>query len=205
MRIAFVVHGFPPHEHTGVENHVAALAKCLARRGIAIEVFAPRADATLPDFAQRREQRDGYGLTWVIANRVPQSAAEHQDPPGMAAAFAEFLERVRPALVHVHHVQKVGIGVFEAAARRGIPSLYTAHDYLPVCHRTILARPDLSRCTTLGDSRACARCDLALSYLNGFRAVMQGLCYMTTTQPVTPQLSTAPPINYMTTWHVDYR
>ena len=98
MRIAFVVHGFPPHEHTGVENHVAALAKCLARRGISIEVFAPLADPTLQDFAQRREERDGYGLTWVIANRILQSAAEHQDPPGMAAAFGEFLDRVRPLL-----------------------------------------------------------------------------------------------------------
>ncbi len=167
MRIALVVHGFPPHEHGGVENHVAALAKCLARRGISVEVFAPRADPTLREFAQRREQRDGYGLTWVIANRVPQSAAGHLDPPGMAAAFAEFLDRMRPALVHFQHAQKLGVGILEAAALRGIPSIYTAHDYFSVCHRTVLARPDLSRCTTLGDSRACARCDSAVSYLNG--------------------------------------
>ncbi len=167
MRIAFVVHGFPPHENTGVENHVAALAKCLARRGLSVEVFAPRADPTLQEFAQRREQRDGYGLTWVIANRVPQSAAGHLDPPGMAAAFAEFLDRMRPALVHFQHAQKLGVGILEAAALRGIPSIYTAHDYFPVCHRTVLARPDLSRCTTLGDSRACSRCDSAVSYLNG--------------------------------------
>ncbi len=167
MRIALVVHGFPPHEHTGVENHVAALAKCLARRGICIEVFAPRADPTLREFAQRREQRDGYGVTWVIANRIPHSAAEHLDPPGMTAAFEEFLERMRPALVHFHHAQKLGVGILEAAALRGLASIYTAHDYFPVCHRTILARPDLSRCASPGDSRACARCDLAVSYLNG--------------------------------------
>ena len=35
-----------------------------------------------------------------------------------------------------------------------------------MCHRYTLLRPDLSRCGVLGDSMHCARCDLALAYLN---------------------------------------
>ncbi|MEO6708597.1 MAG: glycosyltransferase, partial [Planctomycetota bacterium] len=166
MRIALVVHGFPPHECTGVETHVAALAKRLAQRGVEVEVFAPRKDPRAPEFAQRREARDGYHVTWIVANHTPRSAAEHLDRPGMAAAFGEFLERTRPALVHFHHVIKLGIGLIEETARRGIPSIYTAHDYYPICHRTVLARPDLTRCSTIGDSAACARCDTAVSFLN---------------------------------------
>ncbi len=161
-----MVHGFPPLERTGVETHVAALARALARRGVEVEVFAPRTDPTQPEFALRREERDGYGLTWVIANRTPRSAAEHQDPPGMAQVFGEFLDRERPDLVHFHHAMKLGIGIFHAARRRSIPSVYTVHDYYPICHRVILARPDLTRCSNVGDSKACARCDRALSFLN---------------------------------------
>ncbi|HTF89023.1 MAG TPA: glycosyltransferase [Planctomycetota bacterium] len=166
MRIALVVHGFPPHECTGVETHVAALAKCLGQHGVEVEVFAPRKDPRAPEFAQRREAREGYHVTWIVANQTPRSAAEHLDRPGMAAAFGEFLERTRPALVHFHHVVKLGVGLIEETARRGIPSIYTAHDYYPICHRTVLARPDLTRCSTLRDSAACARCDTAVSFLN---------------------------------------
>src|SRR6185503_15736229 len=54
----------------------------------------------------------------------------------------------------------------DVARERGLPTVYTAHDYYPICHRYTLLRPDLSLCDSRGDSRACARCDLALSHLN---------------------------------------
>jgi len=167
MRIVLVVHGFPPHECTGVETHVEALARALARRGLEIEVFSTRADPRAPDFALRSETREGFRLTWVVQNRVPTSAREHAERPGAVLAFGEYLDRVRPDLVHFHHVHKLGIGALEQAVQRGIASLYTAHDYFPACHRLILARPDLRRCESLGDARACARCDRAVAYLDG--------------------------------------
>ncbi|HUR28045.1 MAG TPA: glycosyltransferase, partial [Planctomycetota bacterium] len=166
MRIVLVVHGFPPHERTGVETHVAALARALGRRGIEVEVFAPRKDVRTPEFAQRREARDGFHVTWITVNRIARTAEERFAPPGMAEAFGEFLERVRPTLVHFHHVLKLGVGLLEETARRGLPSIYTAHDFFPVCERVILARPDLERCSTLGDAHACARCDDAAAFLD---------------------------------------
>jgi glycosyltransferase involved in cell wall biosynthesis len=169
MRIVLAVHGFPPHECTGVETHVEALARALARRGLEIEVFSTRADPRAPDFSLRSEQREGFRLTWVVQNRVPQSAREHAERPGAVAAFAEFLERVRPQLVHFHHVHKLGLGCLELAAQRNIPSVFTAHDYFSVCHRIVLSRPDLQRCETLGDAAACARCDGAVSYLDSLQ------------------------------------
>ncbi|MBK8180004.1 MAG: glycosyltransferase [Planctomycetes bacterium] len=167
MRIALAVHAFPPHEHTGVEVHVAALARELARRGEEVHVFAPRRDPRTPEFALRREPRDGATIHWLTVHGGAGSAAEHLDRAGMQQAAAEFLDRVRPDVVHFHHALTLGISALEESTRRGIPTLYTAHDYSPICHRTVLARPDLERCLRVGDSRACARCDRAVSLLNG--------------------------------------
>jgi glycosyltransferase involved in cell wall biosynthesis len=166
MRIALVAHGFPLLERTGVENHCAALAAAFARGGHTVEVFVPRAEPGLPELSQRRELRDGYAITWLTLNQPARNAAEHLERPFAARAFGQFLDRERPQVVHFQHVRKLGVALLEEVGLRALPCVYTAHDYEPICHRTTLLRPDFERCTTLGDPRACARCDRAVSYLN---------------------------------------
>ncbi len=170
MRICLVTHGFPPIERTGVENYTAGLARAFARAGHTVEVFAPRRDALMPNCGIRREMRDGVAINWIALNTDPEGPREMLDRPAVAAEFGRFLERERPEIVHFQHVVKLGVGLILEASRRGIPSLYTAHDYYSVCHRYTLLRPDLAHCDVRGDFMACARCDLALSFLNGLGA-----------------------------------
>lgn len=166
MRICLVAHGFPPVERTGVEGYTRALAEALARAGHRVEVFVPRRDPVLADMALRREERDGYAVNWLTTNQAPETPRQALVQPEVTRAFAAFLERERPEIVHFHHLLKLGLGLVEAAQSRGIPCVYTAHDYFAVCHRYTLLRPDLTHCDVRGDARACARCDLALSHLN---------------------------------------
>jgi len=166
MRICLVAHGFPPVERTGVENYTAALARELVRGGHSVEVFVPRRAPELPELSLRREERDGYGVNWLTTNASAKSPEEALDLPGVARRFDRFLDRERPELVHFQHVVKLGTGLLESAAEHRIPIVYTAHDYYAVCHRYTLLRPDLTRCDTIGDPEACARCDLALGLLN---------------------------------------
>ena len=166
MRICLVVHGFPPVERTGVENYSLGLARSLARAGHRVEVFVPRKDPVLADLALRREERDGFSINWITNNRDPLDAREALLVKDLKAPFSAFLERERPEVVHFHHLIKLGIGLVQVVQERGLPTVYTAHDYYPICHRYTLLRPDLSRCDVRGDSRACAHCDLALGHLN---------------------------------------
>lgn len=166
MRICLVVHGFPPLERTGVENYTATLARALVAAGHRVEVFVPRVREDLPQLSLRRSEVDGYGVTWLTTNWPPRNPEEALDLPGVAGRFGDFLDRECPEIVHFQHLIKLGVGLVEEAETRGIPTVLTAHDYYGVCHRFTLLTPDLGRCTTLGDSEACARCDLALGYLN---------------------------------------
>lgn len=166
MRICQVVHGFPPVERTGVENYTLGLCRALARAGHRVEVFVPRRDPGLAGLASRREERDGFAVNWIAHNHVPGSPREALLVPELKGAFAAFLERERPEVVHFQHLIKLGIGLVEVARARGLPTVYTAHDYYPICHRYTLLLPDLTRCEARADSRACARCDLALAHVN---------------------------------------
>ena len=173
MRISLVAHGFPPLERTGVEQYTAALAAEFARGGHVVEVFVPRRKEELPDHSLRRESRVvpgapgvSYGVNWVTVNRDPEGPLEMLEVPAVARVFGQFLDRERPQVCHFQHVVKLGTGLIEEARQRGIPTIYTAHDYYAVCHRYTLLRPDLSHCDTRGDSMACAHCDLALGHLN---------------------------------------
>ncbi|NOT29353.1 MAG: glycosyltransferase, partial [Planctomycetes bacterium] len=166
MRICQVVHGFPPVERTGVENYTLGLCRALARAGHRVEVFVPRRDPGLAGLALRREERDGFAVNWITHNNALANPREALLVPELKSAFAAFLERERPEVVHFQHLIKLGIGLVEVARTRGLPTIYSAHDYYPICHRYTLLRPDLSLCDARADSRACARCDLALAHLN---------------------------------------
>ena len=166
MRICLVVHGFPPVERTGVENYTLGLARALVRARHRVEVFVPRREPLLADLALRREERGGFAVNWITHNHPAGSAREALLVPDLEGAFAAFLDRERPEVVHFQHLIKLGIGLVRVARERGLPTVYTAHDYYPICHRYTLLRPDLSRCEARGDSAACARCDLAVAHLN---------------------------------------
>lgn len=166
MRVVLITHGLPPYEYTGVETHVAHSARALAAAGVEVLVLARRSVAGQPHLAERRERAGDHWVHWLNDAEPTRDAAEAQDPPGVLAAFEDFLERECPDLCHFHHLQGFGPACVEAAQARGIATVFTAHDFGALCHRNVLLRPDLAQCERVGGPQACARCDLATSLLN---------------------------------------
>ncbi|MEZ5976916.1 MAG: glycosyltransferase [Planctomycetota bacterium] len=166
MRVCFVVHGLPPEERGGVEQCTVALADELARRGHDVEVFAPWRRPELPDRSLRRERRRDWHADRINVTAVPADALAALAPPGVADAFARFIDAERPDVVHVQHVLRLGVGVVDAAADAGVPVVYTAHDWFSITDRYALLRPDLSRFGAAPTPEDEASCDLAGSILN---------------------------------------
>jgi glycosyltransferase involved in cell wall biosynthesis len=159
MRIALVVHQFPPQHLGGTEVYTQGLAQALADRGHQVGVFYPRADLV----ADRQIEDDGLSL-WEAAN-PPLPATAHPlrqfwrtfRNPRLEASFRRFIAGFRPDLVHFQHVQNVSVRLIELAAGR--PRLLTLHDYWYICANGQLLRPDGSLCPRPGI--ACAACALA--------------------------------------------
>lgn len=64
---------------------------------------------------------------WSISNdkKLPERALRD---PVMDARINALLDRIAPDIVHVHCVQRLGVGVIDACRQRGIPYVLTLHD-----------------------------------------------------------------------------
>jgi len=168
MRVALVADGIAPHLRGGIADHTAALARALARAGMEVEVFVPRALAGHNPLAQRREERfpgdDGYAVTWV--NASPAELAAPDGERRVAETFGSFLDRERPQIVHFEHLAGFGPDGVHEARRRGLPTVYVAHDWWAVHDNRRLVLPDLTTFEP-GDLEAEARGRLALRWLEG--------------------------------------
>ncbi|MCX5713493.1 MAG: glycosyltransferase family 4 protein [Candidatus Omnitrophica bacterium] len=79
--------------------------------------------------------------------------------------FVEVLDRVRPDIVHIHHLLFLSHGIVKLAKERNIPIVYTLHDYWLLCYRGQLLRDDMAVCIrpSVDECRKCLR------YLLGIR------------------------------------
>ena len=137
MRVALVVSGLPPYARSGVEVHGAALAAALAAEGLEVEVCAPRPLPGLVSLAQRREERDGWAVTWINV--------DPDDPPDeveRAAALGAFLDRERPDVVHFEDLERIGLCAVQEVENRDLPAVYSAHDWFVLSDQTHLLAPD---------------------------------------------------------------
>lgn len=155
MRVLIVSHRYPPRHAAGAEAYAARLARELARRGHAVHVFAAEKDVARRDLSLAEREHDGVAVTEVVNNLFHERFGETWDRPEVDALFGGLLDRWRPDIVHLQHLMYLSIGCAEAAARRGIPVVFTLHDFWLQCPRfgqrlhpdgTVCATIDFDRC-----------------------------------------------------------
>ena len=158
MRIALLVHSFPPARLGGTEVYSEAYARALVRAGHEVFVYAAEKDVARADLSTREgstSQRDGITVTWITNNLFLGDFRETFDRPALVKPFEEFLDRAKPALLHAMHLIDVGASAPAAARRRAIPVGFTLHDYWLSCPRwgqrfhpdgAICEKIDLERC-----------------------------------------------------------
>jgi len=157
MRIAHVIHAFPPFSRAGSENYCQALALEQARRH-EVSVFHRIADPARREY-EVTEDRVGE-LPVVRVNRTFRDARSFEDTyrnAPVATAFGRYLDQFRPDVVHFHHVTCLSTTCVHEAKRRRIPVVYTLHDFWLICPRGQLLRRDLALCGTHTDAD-CVRC-----------------------------------------------
>lgn len=124
LRVMLIGHGYPPREAAGTEQHMAALARGLVRRGHEVTVLAATRDPTRPQYSWLEETAEGgprvHRLVQNIASR-PLAQAERDR--AVEEAVARRVAELRPELVHVHHLQFLSSGL-----RFDAPTVLTLHD-----------------------------------------------------------------------------
>ncbi len=157
MRIALVIHGFPPANMAGSEVYTYNLAVELATRH-EVFVFHRVANPGSAELAVEKKQYKGLHITTINNNfrSGPEFSKTYRNDE-IAKKFGEFLDEVSPHVVHFHHVTCLSTTCVKEAKSRQIPVVYTLHDFWLICQRGQLLDRELAICPGPSDE-GCARC-----------------------------------------------
>lgn len=157
MKILHVVHLFLPRHRAGVEVYTDLLTAELAKRHD-VSIYTTEHEPGAESYALRQARRGDVDVHEVVNNKSYDRIEETWDNPAMERRFEEILDRVQPDVVHVQHLMFHSLGYVRIAKARGIPVVFTLHEYWLICLRGgQMILPDLTRCE-LPTAEECARC-----------------------------------------------
>jgi hypothetical protein len=134
MKVLQVILGYPMRYNAGSEVYTQTLCHGLAAAGHEVHVFTREEDSFAPDFALHREaDADDPRVTLHVVN-IARSRDRYRHGE-VDARFVEVLDAVRPDVVHVGHLNHLSTSLVREAARRGVPVVFTLHDYWVMCPR----------------------------------------------------------------------
>ncbi len=145
MRIAYLVHQYPPDHVGGTEVYTHGLASRAQASGHEVLVLTYRESTAnrLSDFEP-------------IAR--PTRASYEHDNPFVGARVPRLLAEWRPDIAHVTHGMKLTVAAMDACRALGIPAVVSLTDYWFLCPRHTLLTWDGRLCDGPSEWRECFRC-----------------------------------------------
>lgn len=145
MRILHVSHQYPPDRRGGVETYTATLAAHQAGQGHSVSVLHGWADrVSEPPILRRVENPPAEGAVFAPRSRPARHPLElfirsfHN--PAIDIAFAGLLDTQPPDVVHIQHLKGLSARLIGVAQARGIPVVWTLHDWWAFCGNAQLVR-----------------------------------------------------------------
>jgi glycosyltransferase involved in cell wall biosynthesis/SAM-dependent methyltransferase len=158
LRVLMVCHDFPPYRYAGAQLYALNLAKSL-RESALTDV-----DVLHPVF---RGAFDGYGISAASVDGVPVFRLHKETTHDVGGSIHheavdtlldEFLAARHYDAIHIHGLGQLSTAPIEVAARRGVPTVMTLHDYWLLCAFWHLMTPDQQLCDGPKSPDTCAAC-----------------------------------------------
>lgn len=147
LRVLLVIHDFLPRHAAGSEIYTHKLAKGLRARGVNAHVLYTEARPGVHSYFLTDGEYDGVPCTEISHQHTTAHFDRTYSDPQMERIFDRVLDEFRPDVVHVQHLHYHSIGYISVAKARGIPVVYTLHEYMLLCPRGgQMLREDLEIC-----------------------------------------------------------
>jgi glycosyltransferase involved in cell wall biosynthesis len=115
-------------------------------------------DHAKAQYHYRRSSYQGLPIYEVVHNHIYRRFEDTYADARMDRVFSRVLDEVRPDVVHLQHLLNHSLGYIAIAKQRGIPVVFTLHDYWLSCFNGgQRIQPDLSVCDEVDVAR-CADC-----------------------------------------------
>ncbi|MCW5753125.1 MAG: glycosyltransferase [Phycisphaeraceae bacterium] len=133
MRVLLVIHGYPPRYNAGSEVYTQTLARELASRH-EVRVFTRQEDPFLTQFATSDETdaEDRRVRLRIVNNSESRDRYRYE---GIDTELRRLLDEFPPDVVHVNHVSHLSTTLLRTIHDRGLPLVYTLHDFWLMCPR----------------------------------------------------------------------
>ena len=163
MKILLTVHQFFPDFTSGTEVLTFSVAKEFIRRGHEVWVLTGfPARKPLAD----KDKFDAYDIEGIhvfrfhhayqaLGNQTVITEIEYNNQ-FVADYFCRIIEEINPDLIHFFHLSRLGAGLIDVAAAKGVPAFYTPTDFWSVCPTSQLLLDNGKVCR--GPSRAGGNC-----------------------------------------------
>lgn len=177
MKILQIVHSLPFLNKAGTEIYAFDLSCELAKRH-EVYIFSRANNPKQPDYGITLRQMNGIPV-YLINNtlRGYDSFEMYYENAEIDKKFARLLDELKPDVAHIQHLVFLSIGLIRELGERGIPIVFTLHDYWLICPKWHLLKKDWIPCDKPADGDFDAACDICLEELlytkrNGVGAYM---------------------------------
>ena len=135
MKILVIVHQFLPKHAAGSEYYTYYLAKELQSRGHDVHLYFTEVDQAREHADLQTGEYDGLPYHEATNNHLFPSFQHTYRDPAMERNLRKVLDEVRPDIVHVQHLHLHSITYLDILKDRGLPIVFTLHEYITMCHR----------------------------------------------------------------------
>lgn len=134
MKILKVIHGYPHRYNAGSEVYSQMLCHELAAQGNEVTVFTRQENAYKPEYSVDWEVDPAQPSIKVCLINMAHAKDGYQHPK-VDEAFVSVLNAYQPDLVHIGHLNHLSTSLIEQTHKKGIPILFTLHDFWLMCPR----------------------------------------------------------------------
>jgi glycosyltransferase involved in cell wall biosynthesis/MoaA/NifB/PqqE/SkfB family radical SAM enzyme len=131
MHILIIIHGYPPNYNAGSEVYTQSICQELSKHH-RVSVFTREENPYRPDFTIRHlPSSENLGFYFV---NHPQGKDGYRHAE-MDAVFSELVQSLQPDVAHIGHLNHLSTGLVDVLQSKGIPMVYTLHDFWLMCPR----------------------------------------------------------------------
>jgi glycosyltransferase involved in cell wall biosynthesis len=156
LRILLAAHDFPPFGNAGTEKYTKDLADALVQRGHDVRILHPRpVHADPSQCAIEEDEVDGLPVARLLIPTVFHSSPRLDF---IKPALERYLREKPVDVVHAQHLMGLGVSFIESVHRLGLPLVFTANDFWPLCDQIHLMHPSGGVCTGPDAVEKCVQC-----------------------------------------------
>ena len=146
MKILKVIHGFPPDYMAGSEVYSYHLVKELIEQNIQVCVFTRVENEFDKPYTIYNEIYENIPIMRI---NKPIRDYRYEDKfydENIDKAFGDYLEQVKPDIVHFGHLSHLSTSLIKIVKYRNIPLVYTIHDFWLFCIKGQMINQKNERC-----------------------------------------------------------